>query len=45
MPGALAEPLFLTDPTDAAIIESRAGQETVAGALATAVDEYFHGGA
>jgi len=45
MPGALAEPLFLTDPTDAAIIESRAGQETVAGALATAVDEYFHSGA
>lgn len=41
MPGALTEPLFVTDPFEASILASRGGQEVIAGALATAVEQYF----
>jgi len=41
MPGALIEPLFLTDPAEASIADSRGGQRAIAGGLATAVQRYF----
>jgi N-acetylmuramoyl-L-alanine amidase len=41
MPGALVEPLFLSDPTDADVVEHRAGQEVLAHALAQAINRYF----
>ena len=41
MPGALIEPLFITDPYEASIAESAAGQEVIAGGLAQAVEQYF----
>lgn len=42
MPGALCEPLFLTDPGEAAIVETTAGQQALATAFANAIQEYFH---
>ena len=41
MPGALIEPLFITDPFEATIAESASGQEVIAGGLAQAVEQYF----
>lgn len=41
MPGALIEPLFITDPFEATIAASKAGQEAVAKGLAKAVEQYF----
>jgi N-acetylmuramoyl-L-alanine amidase len=41
MPGALIEPLFITDPFEGSIAASRHGQEVVAGALAKAIEQYF----
>jgi N-acetylmuramoyl-L-alanine amidase len=41
MPGALIEPLFITDPFEASIAESASGQQAIAGALARAVEQYF----
>jgi N-acetylmuramoyl-L-alanine amidase len=41
MPGALIEPLFITDPFEASIASSARGQEVIAGGLAEAVDQYF----
>jgi N-acetylmuramoyl-L-alanine amidase len=41
MPGALIEPLFLTDPFEASIAASSIGQHVIAGGLARAVTEYF----
>jgi N-acetylmuramoyl-L-alanine amidase len=41
MPGALIEPLFLTDPFEASIANSRRGQEVIAGGLAQAVEQFF----
>jgi N-acetylmuramoyl-L-alanine amidase len=41
MPGALIEPLFITDPFEASIAESTAGQQVIAGGLAQAVEQYF----
>jgi N-acetylmuramoyl-L-alanine amidase len=41
MPGALIEPLYLTDPFEASIAASAADQQVIAGAIAKAVDEYF----
>jgi N-acetylmuramoyl-L-alanine amidase len=44
MPGALIEPLFITDPFEGSIAASRHGQEVIAGAVAKAVEQYFaHG--
>ncbi len=41
MPGALIEPLFITDPFEGSIAASSLGQEVMAGGLAQAVEEYF----
>jgi N-acetylmuramoyl-L-alanine amidase len=44
MPGALIEPLFITDPFEASIAASRHGQEVIARGLAKAIEQYFgHG--
>lgn len=45
MPGALIEPLFITDPFEGSIAASRHGQEVIAGALAKAIEQYFARGA
>jgi N-acetylmuramoyl-L-alanine amidase len=41
MPGALIEPLFITDPFEGSIAASRHGQEVIAGGLANAIEQYF----
>jgi N-acetylmuramoyl-L-alanine amidase len=41
MPGALIEPLFLTDPFEGSIAASAKGQQVIAAGLAEAVDQYF----
>jgi N-acetylmuramoyl-L-alanine amidase len=41
MPGALIEPLFLTDPFDGSIAASANGQQVIAGALAKAIRQYL----
>jgi N-acetylmuramoyl-L-alanine amidase len=41
MPGALIEPLFITDPYEGSIADSASGQEVIAGGLAQAVEQYF----
>jgi N-acetylmuramoyl-L-alanine amidase len=41
MPGALVEPLFLTDPFEATIAASSRGQQVIASGLAHAVERYF----
>jgi N-acetylmuramoyl-L-alanine amidase len=41
MPGALIEPLFLTDPFEASVAASASGQELIAGGIAQAVGQYF----
>ena len=43
MPGALIEPLFITDPFEGSIAASQHGQEVIAHGLATAVEQYFRG--
>lgn len=41
MPGALIEPLFLTDPFEASIAASASGQRLIAAGVAEAVCQYF----
>jgi N-acetylmuramoyl-L-alanine amidase len=41
MPGALIEPLFITDPFEGSIAASAQGQHVIAGALAKAIEQYF----
>jgi N-acetylmuramoyl-L-alanine amidase len=41
MPGALIEPLFITDPSEGSIADSASGQEVIAGGLALAIEHYF----
>jgi hypothetical protein len=41
MPGAVIEPLFLTDPFEGSIAASGKGQEVVAKGIALAVGQYF----
>ncbi len=41
MPGALIEPLFVTDPFEGSIAASASGQQLIAGALAEAINQYF----
>jgi N-acetylmuramoyl-L-alanine amidase len=41
MPGALIEPLFITNPFEASIAASRRGHEVIARALASAIEQYF----
>ena len=43
MPGALIEPLFVTDPFEASIAASAHGQQVIASALAKAIGQYFSG--
>ncbi len=41
MPGALIEPLFVTDPFEGSIAASARGQQVIASALAEAITQYF----
>jgi N-acetylmuramoyl-L-alanine amidase len=41
MPGALIEPLYLTDPSEASIAQSAPDQQVIALAIAKAVGQYF----
>jgi N-acetylmuramoyl-L-alanine amidase len=41
MPGALIEPLFITDPFEGSIADSAQDQEVIAGGIAQAVKQYF----
>lgn len=41
MPGALIEPLFVTDPFEATIASGASGQQVIAGGIADAVNQYF----
>jgi N-acetylmuramoyl-L-alanine amidase len=41
MPGALVEPLFLTNPAEARVAASPAGQQRIASALRTGVEKYL----
>ncbi len=41
MPGALVEPLFITDPFEGSIAASSRGQQVIADGLARAVEQYF----
>ena len=44
MPGALIEPLFITDPFEGQLAETPADQQVMAGGLALAVEQYFANG-
>jgi N-acetylmuramoyl-L-alanine amidase len=41
MPGALVEPLFITDPFEGSIAASGRGQQVIAAGLARAIEQYF----
>ena len=41
MPGALIEPLFITDPYEGTLANSALGQQVIAHGLTTAVEQYF----
>ncbi len=41
MPGALIEPLFITDPFEGTLAASPSGQEVIAGGLAKAIEQYL----
>lgn len=41
MPGALIEPLFITDPFEGSIADSAKGQKVIAGGIAQAVEQFF----
>lgn len=41
MPGAVIEPLFVTDPFEGSLAASADGQQTIAGGIAKAVEQYF----
>jgi N-acetylmuramoyl-L-alanine amidase len=41
MPGALIEPLFITDPFEGSIAASGRGQRVIAAGLARAIEQYF----
>lgn len=43
MPGALVEPLFLTDPAEASVAVDPAGQHAIAGGITTAVETFLPG--
>lgn len=43
MPGALIEPLYVTDPFEAAVAVSARGQRLIAAGIASAVERYFAG--
>jgi N-acetylmuramoyl-L-alanine amidase len=41
MPGALVEPLFVTNPSEARIASDPAGQDKIAQALEAGIQKYF----
>lgn len=41
MPGALVEPLFITDPYEGSLAATTTAQKVIAGGLAEAVEQYF----
>jgi N-acetylmuramoyl-L-alanine amidase len=41
MPGALIEPLFITDPFEGILAASPSGQDVIAGGLAQAIEQYL----
>lgn len=41
MPGVLFEPLFITNPPEASLIDSPAGERAIAAGMLSAVDAYF----
>ncbi len=41
MPGALIEPLFITDPFEGSIANSSHGQHVIAGGIAQAIEQFF----
>jgi hypothetical protein len=41
MPGAVIEPLYITDPFEGSIAASTLGQRTIAAGIAKAVGQYF----
>jgi len=41
MPGALIEPLFITDPFEGSLADSSLGQQVIASGLAEAITQYF----
>lgn len=41
MPGAVIEPLYLTDPYEGSIIASEHGQRVMAGGIAAGIESYF----
>ncbi len=41
MPGALIEPLFITDPFEGSIADSSSGQHVIAGGIADAIEQFF----
>jgi len=41
MPGALVEPLFITDPFEGTIAASNHGHRVIAAGLARAIEQYF----
>ena len=45
MPGAVIEPLYLTDPFEGSIAASAQGQSAIAQGIAAAVEQYLGGGA
>ena len=42
MPGALIEPLFITDPFEGSIADSAHGQQVIAGGIVRAIEQYFN---
>jgi N-acetylmuramoyl-L-alanine amidase len=45
MPGALVEPLFITDPFEGTVAASKRGQRVIAAGLARGIEQYFAGSA
>ncbi|MGD0198946.1 MAG: N-acetylmuramoyl-L-alanine amidase [Solirubrobacteraceae bacterium] len=43
MPGAVIEPLYITDPFEGALADSVAGQQVIARGIATAVEQFLAG--
>ena len=43
MPGALVEPLFLTNPSEASVAGDQAGQQKIAAALEAGLQKYLSG--
>ena len=41
MPGALIEPLFITDPFEGSIADSSSGQQVIASGIAQAIEQFF----